>query len=155
MYVTLHAAVGSLAAIALFPSNWPAAFLLAWASHFVLDAIPHGDDASPELLADWKQLVRKTAICGAVDLIILISLVIWWVFFHGFYWVFLAACFGAALPDLMWGFGAVIGKPKLFGFLGRLHNMVHNPLKTKLPFWFGLTYQILVAGILWSLLLLK
>ena len=152
MYNTLHAAVGASVAISLFPGNWPAAFLLAWASHFILDAIPHGDDANAELLADWKRLVRKTAIWGGIDLIILTSLVVWWIFVHGFCWIFLAAVFGAALPDLMWGFGAVIGKPKIFGFLGRLHDMVHNPLKIKLPLWFGLTYQILAAGILWWLL---
>ena len=52
MFVTLHAAAGSLAAIAIFPGNWPAAFLLGWAGHFVLDTIPHGDDMSPEEMAD-------------------------------------------------------------------------------------------------------
>ena len=153
MYNTLHAATGALVAMTIFPSNWPAAFLLGWASHFVLDAIPHGDDASDELLADWKLFVRRSAIGGGIDLTILTLLVVWWVMTHGFYWVFLAAVIGSALPDLMWGFTVVIGKPGLFGFLGRFHVTVHNALKIKLPFWFGLSYQIFSAGILWWVLI--
>ena len=153
MYVTLHAATGALAAMTLFPGNWPAAFLLGLASHFVLDAIPHGDEASPELVADWKRFIRYAAIWGAGDLAILTVLVIWWVFTYGVYWVFLAAVVGAILPDVMWGFGAMIGKPTLFGFLDRAHKNNHNPLKIKLPLWFGLTCQIAIAAILWCFLL--
>lgn len=149
MYVTFHSAIGASVALAVFPYNAPAAFLLGWASHYLLDAIPHGDDMDESLKADWNKRVRHAAAWGAGDLTVLAVLAIWWVSIHGWSWTFAAAVVGSCLPDLMWGFAAVIGKPGMFGLFGRLHVAVHNFLEIKLPLWFGLTAQVLAAAFLW------
>lgn len=69
MYLTTHAAVGVLIAEAV--KNPTEAFFLAFASHFVLDVIPHGD----EHVEEWARKKSRYALFVAVaDLGLLIAL---------------------------------------------------------------------------------
>jgi len=153
MYVSFHSAIGASVALSLFPGNWPLAFLAGWFGHYLADAIPHGDDASPELLADRRRLVRRAAAWGAGDLAVLGTLTVWWTVRHGFSPTLAAAVIGSSLPDLMWGLEAVLNR-SLFGWFARFHKLIHNPLKIQLPLWFGLSYQLVGAGLLWWRLLI-
>jgi hypothetical protein len=149
MFVTLHSAIGAGAGLALFPGNWPAAFLLGWLGHYLFDAVPHGDDSDDEMKADWKRWVRRAALWGGADLTLLGLICLAWISRHGWSWVFAAAVLGSCLPDLMWGFAAIVGQREMFGLFGRLHHRIHNPLKIMLPLWLGLSLQLLTAALIW------
>lgn len=155
MYNTLHSAVGASVALAIFPGNWPAAFLLGLVSHFVLDSIPHGDDASPELQADRKRFVGRMVAFGTVDFSLLAVLSGIWLWFHGWSGVFVSAVVGSALPDVFLGIELLLGRKNLFGFVSRLHHRFHNPLRVFFSPWIGLAGQALIAGLFWRWLLFE
>ncbi|MBI2984885.1 MAG: hypothetical protein HYY50_04665 [Candidatus Kerfeldbacteria bacterium] len=76
MFLTTHAAAGL--AISRIVNDPLAVFSLSFASHFVLDFIPHGDE---HLYGDYLQpsphRFRRAVAVNAVDLIALIGLAVW------------------------------------------------------------------------------
>lgn len=76
MYSPVHATAGELIATAI--PNPTLAFLAGISSHYILDAIPHGDE---ELYHDeeWKTQHRYRRVIGinALDLACLIGLTLW------------------------------------------------------------------------------
>jgi hypothetical protein len=152
MYVTLHGAIGASLALAVVPENIPAAFFLGWASHYLADAIPHGDEFDESRLPNRQAYLKRMLRWGGGDLALLTMLAGIWVWLHGWSWLVFLAAFGAILPDLLWGFEALINR-KFLGPLGKFHSWIHNPLDIRLPLWFGLAFQAVAAALLWGRLL--
>lgn len=94
MTATNHALTGAL--IGLSVAN-PVALLLAGASHFVLDAIPHYTDESVKISSNvfkW-QLIVEALLCIGVVVFLAIA--------RPEYWQLAAVCaFVATSPDFMW-----------------------------------------------------
>lgn len=169
MFLTTHAAVGI--AISQHTGSPLAAFSWAFASHFVLDFIPHGDE---ELYHDdeWKvrHRYRRVAIINGIDVVCLLALTLWAV--HKTEQLptsFMAiGILGSILPDFLeflfpvihqrfswlrlvrWMYA--ITKPTGLRYLVRAQNWTHNLLHHKIirsdvPFVVGLVEQIVLVGI--------
>lgn len=94
MIATNHALTGALLGLSI---GHPVALPLAFASHFVLDAIPHyGDDNKRIARASFVlQLLADAAFCGLLVLLLALSGTV--------NWPLAALCaFLAASPDFMW-----------------------------------------------------
>lgn len=147
MYLTAHAAVGIAMASTAAMTHPVGAFCVGWLSHYVADAVPHGD----EPVGSWAKRghrVRRIAAVFAVDAAVLGIVAVLYLFRAGFSWWAFAALVGSAVPDVMWGIEMVAGRT-LFGFHGRLHTANHNLPDIRLPLWAGLVLQGIVAGGLW------
>jgi len=147
MFLIGHTAVGVLLAESFGANNPAAAFGVGWVSHYLMDAIPHGD----ETIGEWtkgKDRIRRLMMIECVDgsLIALAAGLFFWQ--HGFSWTFSAALIGACVPDVMWGLEAVFGR-EIFGPFCRFHERVHNMFKYRLPPAVGLTYQAIVTLFVW------
>ncbi len=146
MYLTGHAALGAVLATAV-TGNPVAAFGVGWASHYLADFFPHGD----EDLGEWtkkgneiKRLFTIVAIDGAV-LLALYAALVWQT---GFSWAVGFAMAGSVTPDVMWGLEKVT-KRKLFWKHDIFHTANHNFLKIHLSIVGGIVAQGIVAGLLW------
>ncbi len=151
MFLIGHTAVGILLAESFGADSPVAAFGVGWMSHYLMDAIPHGD----EQVGKWartKDRIRRLTMIECVDglLIAIAAGLFFWR--HGFSWSFSAALVGACVPDVMWGLEAVLGR-ELFGPLCRFHERVHNLLKYRLPLAVGFTYQAIVTIFVWWLVI--
>ena len=146
MYLTAHAAAGAAAA-GLLTANPLVAFGLGWLSHYVVDFIPHGDEAAGEWVSRGNE-VRRLTLLFSIDALVLAALVAAQVMARGFSWVTLAAAAGSTVPDVLWGLEKLFGR-RLFGPLQQLHGRVHNALGLRLPTWLGLAFQACFAGWFW------
>ena len=147
MFLTAHSAI-ALAATA-WTGNPAAAFAVGWASHYLADAVPHGD----EPVGRWAKAAGPReawhlAVVTFVDLSFLAVAFAWFISARGLHLVHIAAIVGACLPDFMWGLEKVVGR-KLFGPLGAFHSRVHNFAKVMLPLAVGLLGQAALAAALW------
>lgn len=94
MMFTVHAAVG-LALSALAPASTPAAFSLAFLSHCLLDALPHGD-------SQLEGKLSKLFIVGFIDAVIAIIIFAIFAFKFDFnIFVLTAAFIGSLTPDFL------------------------------------------------------
>lgn len=146
MYLTAHAAAGAAAA-GILTANPAAAFGLGWLSHYLVDFIPHGDEAAGEWTKKGDE-VRRYLLLSGVDGTIVAALFLVQAAGHGFSWVTAAAIVGSTVPDVLWGLEKVF-KRRLFGPLQGFHSAVHNRLRIMLPTWLGLLVQAAVAGWFW------
>ncbi len=172
MFLTTHAAAGIL--ISQHVHNPYAVFGLAFASHFILDFIPHGDE---ELYHDhdWKVLgkYKRVVIINALDLTGLLLLLLWAISraelpsAHLLY----IGILGSILPDLLSYFFPIIHqrlnwlfiirwlyrltKPTGVRYLVRAQNWIHNLLhheiiRRDIPFVAGLSLQIVLMLVMLS-----
>jgi len=153
MFLTVHATAGAILGSQI--SNPAAAFLAGYLSHFVLDAIPHGDD---HLFANLsrKRWVVALAITAATDgLVALLWLLL--LDFHHLLPLTLsvaAGAFGAVVPDLLSGVFHLT-QSKLVEWNHRLNEKAHSVIvKTPWPMAQGFVLQaffftILVVTILY------
>ena len=169
MFLTTHAAAGIF--IAEHVHNPYAVFGLAFASHFVLDFIPHGDE---HLYHDqeWKILkkYKRAVVVNFLDLLGLVGL-IFWAIHHptdttGKLMMF--GIIGSILPDflsylfpvlhdrLSWLFLVrwlyTLTKPTGLRYLVRAQDWIHNVLhheiiRRDIPFLAGLTLQVVFVAI--------
>ena len=149
MYSPVHASVGVMLATAM--PDPATAFLAGLASHYVLDAIPHGDmEVGPWMIS--KDPFKRLLLVEIFDLGIAAGMVI---FLVGQYpthplLTLLAGAIGAILPDLAWGGEFVLGKLKLLpvwlkkilDLHGRWHTWTHAKHSYDMPFMAGLAYQL-------------
>ena len=154
MFLTVHTAFAIL--IAKYSSSIILAFIFGWVSHYLLDAIPHGDKE----LGEWleKKQLNKIFIVTITDAIIAINfigLIIFWGKFNiplHFIW---AATAGAVLPDLINAFD-LLAKPRFLEIPNRVHYFFHNLIENKItkPFSlkYGLVLQIIVLAIIFYFL---
>lgn len=110
MYSPIHAVVGVLLA-EHFP-NAPAAWLAGVASHYILDAIPHGDSHFGAWLTSRDPL-RRIVFVESLDLGLALMVVIALGLQHpGHEIIKLAAgAVGAVTPDLLWGGDSCLTEP--------------------------------------------
>jgi hypothetical protein len=147
MFLIGHAAVGLVAAS--WTDNPLLAFVIGFASHFVADAIPHGD----EPVGPWAKrgshhgLLRLVSLM-VIDLLLILGAWLWLVSRAGFQWAPVFAIAGACTPDFMWGFEHFMRR-RLFGRFVAWHEANHNFLHINLPLWLGLTMQGIVTVALW------
>ncbi len=173
MFLTTHAAAGMF--IAEHVHNPLAVFGLSFASHFVLDIIPHGDE---HLFHDeeWQvqKRYRRVIAINAVDVSLLIGLSLWVIgrpdlpSSH----LLLIGILGGILPDLLSMLFPVIHerlswlslvrwiysltKPTGLRYFVRVQNRIHTFMHDKIiqrdiPFWLGLVEQaaLIIVLLFW------
>lgn len=171
MFLTTHAAAGIL--ISQYVKDPYAVFGLSFASHFVLDFIPHGDES---LYHDheWKILkkFKRPVLINLADAIGLVSIIFWAINHPGDVTgrLMMIGIIGSILPDFLsylfpvihermsWLFLVrwlyAITKPTGLRYLVRGQNWIHNVLhheifRRDIPLWSGVVIQvILVIGML-------
>ncbi len=151
MFLTVHAVAGEVAA-QLFTTNPFVAFLIGFASHFFVDALPHGDE---DLGASHQRnLIRFLITLTLVDLSMMVVT-------QALLWranlitnpAVLVAAFGAMLPDGLQVPDIVFPKgPAIFRWYRRAHERFHNIVGIHLGIKKGLLWQALVFVILIFLL---
>ena len=158
MILSTHALIGS-AISTLIPTYPVAGFLLAVASHFATDAIPHWDyhlrskrdDAQNSLNDDIKVggkdfVIDITKIGFDFALGIILSLIVWgWGF--GLTWpIILLGAFGGVLPDfLQFAYFKIRREP--LTSLQTFHNRIHAKLKLSGRYILGPILQMLLVGV--------
>lgn len=136
MFITVHAATGAL--IGQHINNPLAAFAVGFASHFLVDAIPHGDEHlvfAPRNSAEVKYQLKHIKLDSAAGIA-----------FTGLSFGFkvyanpLSAAFGifgAVLPDVLIGLYELSElkkwQRKLFCRFKRFHHWCHNNIITWQP----------------------
>lgn len=170
MFLTTHAAAGIF--IAEHVHDPVAVFGLAFASHFVLDFIPHGDE---DLYRDndWKILgrYRRVILINLLDVGGLIALTLWAINRPNLPASHLLpiAILGSILPDLLSNFFPILHqrlnwlffirwlysltKPTGVRYLIRAQNWLHRVLhhdivRRDIPFSAGLAIQVVLVGVL-------
>jgi hypothetical protein len=100
MYLTVHATIGAL--IATQTDNPALAFGAGFASHFLFDFIPHGDEKVGEMITSHK---AKFIFVASVDLVLTICLTVLILAMAGTFGqrhlILLAGIIGAVLPDFI------------------------------------------------------
>lgn len=175
MFLTTHAAAGLV--ISQYVHNPYAVFGLSFASHFVLDFIPHGDEniyGTYELPGSHHRF-RRAVVINFLDLAALGGLTMWAIAHQSANQandrLMLIGILGGILPDFLsnlfpilheklswlalvrWVYA--ITKPTGIRYLVRGQNWIHNVLhheifRRDIPFWAGLMTQVVLvaAGIL-------
>ena len=106
MYSPLHATTGALLATVM--PNPAAAVLAGIASHYILDAIPHGDSLTSGWLSSPRRIVRVESL--DLGTAVFVS---WWVIAHhphSLAWSMALGAIGGVLPDMLWGARLVLDR---------------------------------------------
>ncbi len=136
--------------------TWPVVFVTAMATHYLADAIPHGDHG----LGTWmSQSFGHFSIVIGPDMLLAVMTIIlirrWRV------WpsliTTLAVTLGAITPDILtWARYAVANRigtvPIVTPFLNgheQWHEIMHVNNNIDVPFWAGLVIQVIIATICW------
>lgn len=158
MYSPVHGAAGLL--LAQVMPDPASAFLVGIASHYVLDAVPHGDTGFGSWLTGGHAR-RRILTVETVDLGIAAIVVLALVASHpGQWWLKLVAgAVGAITPDLLWGLRFVLDAqkirlPLLTPFLrhhDRWHAWGHARPSYDMPFAVGLAVQSVLLALVFLL----
>jgi hypothetical protein len=130
------------------------ALCLGVASHFALDAIPHGDagighwvHSSPNHVTKLKRLlpmVFADQILGAGVFFLLLSSPF---LDSTHFWTLFAGAFGSILPDYLTGIRDLLTQPpKWIEWIHRLHEKCHYRGKEPFTIFTGLIFQSLLVG---------
>ncbi|MEK7637413.1 MAG: hypothetical protein AAB402_03470 [Patescibacteria group bacterium] len=154
MYSPLHAAAGLLLAQAM--PDPVTAFAAGAASHYLLDAFPHGDTGLGEWLAGGHS-ARRIATVESVDLGLAAIVVLALIAGHPSQgWIKLVAGAGGGItPDLFWGGRLLLDRagwriPLLTSFLhrhDRWHSWGHAKHFYDVPFAVGLVIQAVLLSL--------
>ncbi len=158
MILMTHAIAGAAAA-RLFPSNPAAAFIAAFLSHFVLDAIPHwnyrllshennpSDPLNGDMVFGKKFIIDISKIF--IDFAAGIALSVWLFSPKSDYQasILILGALGGMLPDAL---QFVYWKLKIepFRSLQKFHRWVHTKYEIKNHLVLGVTSQILIIAII-------
>lgn len=151
MYSPIHASVGLL--LAQYMPNPAAAFVVGAASHYLLDAVPHGDTGLGPWLtgghARRRILTIETMDLGLATIAVLALVgshpTTWWL-------TLVAGAVGGVTPDLLWGVRFVFDSkgwriPLITPFLhhhDRWHSWGHAKHPYDIPFAAGLIVQAIL-----------
>jgi hypothetical protein len=148
MLLSIHAAAGAL--IGQQTNNPLLAFVLAFVSHFVLDAIPHGDQ---DWIEDYKgndqSRAKRIIFLVTLDGFILLTLLISQFFYKSLTPTLSIASgiLGGILPDFLVGCHEL--SDKLFKNFYQLHFKMHDLIKIKQPsITQGIIFQAVILGII-------
>ena len=154
MILSTHAIVG--AAIASFlPSHPTTAFVLGFASHFVLDAIPHWDypirsgSVNPRIGASVtfdRALLRDVVVIGSDGLLGILGALLLFASPDGL-WSILLGAFGAMLPDPLQTIHAHLPHEPL-RTLQRFHRWIHTNKEIKNDIILGVGSQIALVAVM-------
>ncbi|GEM_PF-6117557 len=152
MYLTVHAAAGL--AIARLSPHPVLTFVLALASHLVLDAIPHGDEHLAPAHFAWAHKVRRLVGAAVVDALVLTG------FLAIYLWVtpidsginLAAGVSGALLPDAVEGVYLITRARGLESF-DRFHVYIQSFAGSKIDWAHGMFVQVMTFTALWLTLL--
>lgn len=154
MILSTHAIVGA-AVSSFFPAHPVVGVAAAFASHFVLDSIPHWDYSIPALkaaadhrhdpnyvmsplaLVDIGRLIFDVSLGGAVTLLLIVTVPAVPA------WIFLGGAFFGMLPDLL-AFWSRRFRPRWLRPLDRFHYAVHSRVKFTVPWFVGAAWQALI-----------
>ncbi len=170
MFLTTHASAGIF--IAQHIHNPMAVFGLSFASHFILDFIPHGDEGLyGHYLEPGKHRYRRAIIVNIFDVAGLIGFSLWAAQradiaqSH----LLLIGVLGSILPDFLSHFFPILHqrlnwlffirwlysltKPTGVRYLVRAQNWLHRVLhheivRRDIPFWAGMSSQIILSAVL-------
>lgn len=151
MYSPVHATVGALIVNAI--PNPAIGLPLALASHYLLDAIPHGDLK----VGHWMRTSgRHFFLAVALDFglaVVVISLLLVGLHRQPTALIIFGAFLGM-LPDLLWGVLYWAKKIPDLPFPRRLlqfhqswHEFIHAKSTYDVSLWFGLSYQLVTLAI--------
>lgn len=168
MYLATHASVGVLISQSVQSPLW--VFLLSFLSHFVLDIIPHGDDAgerSRDAITWVPKKIKLTILVSAIDLMLLTGMLL---LLYGTNNLpdrtrLTAGIIGSVLPDFISSAFPVIHYYTSWFFIVRmiaklqnkmrisylwkqhdwLHRLTHNPTHRQLTFKQGLVLQTIIT----------
>lgn len=143
MYLTIHAAIGATAG-KIFSSEPLIAFAIGVASHFIFDAIPHGD----ENIKTWKLFrtkMQRTAAAALIDFAILLIFAVIWIKNSSASEIpsIMYGMSGAMLPDVLCGFQELTGTSILNWHI-KFHSWAHKIIKTNIPTLWGFVFQSLI-----------
>ncbi|MDD5251908.1 MAG: hypothetical protein PHT12_04730 [Patescibacteria group bacterium] len=148
MFLTVHAAIGSAAVLAVWPSApTPVAFVIGWGLHYVGDFVPHGD----EKLGEWAKrgsVVKRMALASGIDGLVLLFVMAVMIARLKWNWIAVASAAGSCVPDVLWGLEEIFGR-KLFGSHRYWHHRIHFASGIRLPLWLGFSFQFSLAVVLW------
>jgi hypothetical protein len=154
MILSTHAIVG--AAIASFlPSHPTTAFVLGFASHFVLDAIPHWDYPIRSAAVDPKigapmtfdrALLRDAVVIGSDGLVGILGALLLFASSDGL-WSILLGAFGAMLPDPLQTLHTHFPYEPL-RTLQRFHRWIHTDKRIKEDIILGVGSQIALVAVM-------
>lgn len=155
MYSPVHATAGFFAVL-FAPQPW-LGLPLAVASHYLLDAVPHGDSGLGPWMTSSGQRHRLLTV-ESIDLGTAALMVAFLIYQHPekSSWYLLAGAIGGILPDLLWGTRFLIDQSGAFRALSRLlhiHDQAHTWGHAKpaydIPFRVGILAQaLLLAAVL-------
>ena len=163
MILSVHATFGAAVA-SLMPTHPLVGFVLGFASHFVLDAIPHKDykliclDTGPDKELKLIDLIQKKfSLIRDVILVsfdALVGLILAFMFFfnpeHPF--VFLLGAVGALIPDFL-TFLYLLFKHKSLGHFFDFHiNVIHSKTELNLNQVLGVCCQFFTLAVLIAIL---
>jgi hypothetical protein len=144
MFLSVHTCAGAV--IGRFSPNPIVAFCLGFLSHFLLDAIPHGDLKVYDSYRSGKILRRMVAIffLDGIFSIYTATLVLMGNNRFGDEMCIAAGIFGSVLPDLFVMFYEIT-KIKILKKFHVLHFKVHRLIagKREVPYIFGIAYQVI------------
>ena len=147
MFLIVHASVGAAIGSA-FTIPWLAA-AASFFSHFIIDAIPHGDEAVGREYIK-KSRHRWLIFIAAYDALASLFL-IFWLWIYGLVPNAEAAFIGAVfamLPDMLFGLSVVSGRP-LFPALDNYHSRWHKLLGFEVSMAVGFVIQFIVLILVW------
>jgi hypothetical protein len=154
MILSTHAIVG--AAIASFlPSHPTTAFVVGFASHFVLDAIPHWDypirsgSVNPRIGASVtfdRALLRDVVVIGSDGLLGILGALLLFASPDGL-WSILLGAFGAMLPDPLQTIHAHFPHEPL-RTLQRFHRWIHTNKEIKNDIILGVGSQLALVAVM-------
>ncbi|MFH1188083.1 MAG: hypothetical protein V1688_04485 [bacterium] len=143
MLISVHTAVGVIIAENVKISA-AGIFVLAVASHFVLDFIPHGDGN----LIHWfsrhinRDLILSLSVIDAFIAIFYLLYIFSYTVIPKSAHIFWAVL-GSILPDFL-NIYYQIFKPKILEPFSRFHNYIHNLVRSKMTVKQGLLLQLVV-----------
>lgn len=147
MFIAGHVAAGALIGQTLGFTNPALIFALSFASHFLLDVVPHGDGHHVADYYHGKKEKLKALYSGlAVDTAFSVMLV---AFLLGFTTLDRAnmawGIIASVVPDFFVGLNELFNS-KFLKWFTRLHFKVHNAFIHKLivPSWPGAAFQVIV-----------
>jgi len=153
MLIIVHFLVG--AAMVHIVKPLYLALILAFLSHYLLDALPHTDYPGIKNIEErgWKKArpeFIRIAIKVSLEIFIGISLI--FILSNNFLAALLGAI-AAALPDSRNILNIIFPKNRFLIFEQRFHSFAHWPENKKIPFPLGILSQIVMAILaIWLLL---
>lgn len=160
MILSVHAVVGAGVA-SLIPGQPVAGFALAFASHLLLDAIPHRDYDLLSLSGNAKEglslkdnthkrfhQLKRDMFLVSVDAVV--GIILAGIFFYNpaYPFIFLIGALASMLPDFT-TFLSLFYKPKILQFFVRFHlNVMHSKVVLKLKEIPGVCLQFMTIGVL-------